>query len=89
MDMQAETFAFLFHKLKILYNFNPKILTCDFDLSLRKAIKKIYPDIKFFGCYYHFIRAIRKNLLKYYIPKIMIILNFLIVLQILEYYHLS
>lgn len=67
IDMQAETFAFLFHKLKILYNFYPKILTCDFDLSLRKGIKKIYPDIKFFGCYYHFIRSIRKNLLKYYI----------------------
>ena len=51
MDMQAETFSFLFNKLKILYNFNPKIITCDFDLSLRKGLKKIFPDIKFFGCY--------------------------------------
>ena len=69
MDMQAETFAFLFNKLKLLYDFNPRILTCDFDFSLRKGLKRIYPDIKFYGCYYHFIRSIRKNLLKYYIKK--------------------
>ena len=69
MDMQAETFAFLFNKLKILYDFNPTLLTCNFDFSLRKGLKRIYPDIKFYGCYYHFIRSIRKNLLKYYIKK--------------------
>ena len=37
--------------------------------SLRKGIKTVYPNIKFFGCYYHFIRAIRKKLLSNYIAK--------------------
>lgn len=69
MDMQAETFAFLFQKLKELYSFKPNIITCDFDFSLRKGIKTVYPNIKFFGCYYHFIRAIRKKLLSNYIAK--------------------
>ena len=69
MDMQAETFAFLFQKLKELYSFKPNIITCDFDFSLRKGIKTVYPNIKFFGCYYHFIRAIRKKLLCNYIAK--------------------
>ena len=67
MDETTETFNFLFNKLKDLYKFNPIILTCDFQISLRSSLKNIFPNIKIYPCYYHFIRSIRKNLLKRFI----------------------
>ena len=64
--MQDETFVFLFQKLKVLYNFNPSIIACDFEFLLMKGIKTIYPNIKIFWCYYHFICAAKKNYFKLY-----------------------
>ena len=55
-------FCFLFQKLKELYSFNPNIITCDFDFSLRKGIKTVYPNIKFFGCYYREFYELFANL---------------------------
>ena len=49
MDMRAETFSFLFQKLNKFYNFNPVLIIFYYDLSLRKGIKMIFPNIKFFG----------------------------------------
>lgn len=66
MDEKTSTFLFLFNKLKLIYDFNPTIMICDFQVSLRTALKIIFKEIKIYHCYYHFIRSIRKNLLKHY-----------------------
>ena len=65
-DEKTSTFLFLFNKLKKDYGFNPVIMTCDFQISLRTALKTIFSDIKLYPCYYHYIKNIRFNLLKYY-----------------------
>ena len=69
IDGNEQTFNFLFNKLKTLYKFNPHIVTCDYQLSLRLAFKKIFKEVKLYPCYYHFVLSIRKILLKYFIKK--------------------
>ena len=46
MDEIEETFNYLFNKLKLLYNFKPQIITCDYQLSLRLSLKNIFPEVK-------------------------------------------
>jgi len=35
-----------------------KSMMCDFEKSLRKAIKKIFPNSNIYGCYYHYCKAV-------------------------------
>ena len=63
MGETEQTFNFLFNNLKALYKFNPHIVICDYQLTLRLAFKDIFKDVKLYPCYYHFMRSIRKNLL--------------------------
>ena len=41
--------------------FKLKSITTDFEPGLINALDKIKPDIRKVGCFYHFIRAIKKN----------------------------
>lgn len=50
MDETIPTFLFLLNKLKDLYKFEPQIITCDFQQSLRFALKYIFPNISIFPC---------------------------------------
>ena len=65
-DGKTSSFLFLFNKLKEFYGFNPSIVTCDFQISLRTALKTIFKDIKLYPYHYHYIRNIRSFLLKYF-----------------------
>ena len=66
IDEKTSTFIYLFNKLKEIYGFNPYILTCDIEISIRTALKYIFKDIKLYPCYFHYIRNIIINLLKYF-----------------------
>ena len=45
-------------------NFNPTQGMADFELASRKSAHEIYLRLKVHGCYFHYTRAIFKNLLK-------------------------
>jgi hypothetical protein len=64
VDKLTTIFNFLFYLLNQYYNFQPKIITCDVESSIRKSSKIIFPDVHLFPCYYHYIQNIKKNLLK-------------------------
>ena len=68
------------------YNFITNILTCDFESSLRKKAKIIYPEVLIFPCYYHFIKSIKKNLLLYYNYNKKQLKNSIIYMQIIGHY---
>lgn len=40
----------------------PKILTCDFEEAMSTAVKKVFPNTKVVGCYFHLKQAIYKKL---------------------------
>lgn len=63
LDELTTTFNFLFYILNKYYQFNPHIITCDFETSLRKSLKIIFPNMRIFPCYYHYVKNIRKNIL--------------------------
>lgn len=69
MDWLTSTYLFLFNKLKEKFNFCPNIITCDYEYPLHIALNHIFPKCKIYGCYYHFIKNARTNLLKHYIKK--------------------
>lgn len=69
IDGLTTTLNFLFNILKTEMGFNPKIINTDFQQSLRKSIKLIFPECNIYPCYYHFTKSIRYHLLKYYIKK--------------------
>lgn len=63
----ADSLIKIFGLLNMNYNFNPKCITTDFNLSQIKAIK----ECKYFNnkpyivpCLFHFVKAIIKKLIK-------------------------
>lgn len=42
-------------------DFNPNSITTDYETALRNAIKIVYPQAKFVGCWFHFIQAVQRN----------------------------
>lgn len=45
-------------------NFNPKKAMMDFELAERNSLKKIFPNVNIFGCYFHYAKCLLKNAVK-------------------------
>lgn len=38
--------------------------TTDYEISMRKALQKIHPEVKRFACYFHYCQAVKKHAYK-------------------------
>lgn len=54
---------FKFIEAKV-FKLEPGEFVTDFELGMRSAINKCYPEVPLRGCWYHFCAALRKKLLK-------------------------
>ena len=53
-----ETFKIMLNELKINVNFSEIYIMTDFEIGLRKAISKSFPEATLLGCYFHFVKNI-------------------------------
>ena len=64
-DKVIKEFLLFFDNFKIEIDFNNKSIMCDFEHSLRTAIKNNIKDIKLRGCFFHFSKSIYKKCKEY------------------------
>ena len=57
-----ETYGSIFLYLKILYKYNPKNITSDFNKACISALKHIFPDVRLIPCYFNYIQICYKHL---------------------------
>ena len=63
-ELYEKVFKEFFHfyeMYNIHINFSEKSIMCDYEKSLRAAIKNNFDKIKLRGCYFHFAKAIYKK----------------------------
>lgn len=54
----AGSYDNLFNHLKQQFpELDPPVITSDFELSMRKSIRQIFPDAKLLGCYFHYAQV--------------------------------
>jgi len=46
------------------FNLTPTLIMGDFEPALRGACQKIFPDVQFAGCYFHFVKALNDKMKK-------------------------
>lgn len=66
--MDYISYTKIFKYLKECYNFNPKIIHCDYERAIELAIKnsKFFKnEIMIIKCFFHFAKAIRARLKSY------------------------
>lgn len=51
----------LINEYNIKVNFKNIIINCDFEKSLIKAIREEFKEVKIYGCYFHYIKALWKK----------------------------
>lgn len=62
-DKKTKTYAKMFNAIKSrLPGFMPHQINCDFELAAIKAAKKVFPESKIQGCYFHLSQSIVRNL---------------------------
>ena len=45
-------------------NFEPNLITCDFEPALRNSIKSVFPNVHISGCYFHFTKCLWEKISK-------------------------
>ena len=50
-------------------NCDPGYVIHDFELAIPKALKKVFPNAKPTGCYFHFVQCITRRMIHYGIPQ--------------------
>ena len=65
-DKKEKTYTTFFVKLKdamskIDESLSATYVMCDFELGIRKSLKKVWPDLKVKGCHFHMAKAIWKR----------------------------
>lgn len=38
-------------------NYSPSVVMCDYERALQKSLKESFPDVKVFGCFFHFAQV--------------------------------
>ncbi|KAI5645456.1 MULE transposase domain-containing protein [Phthorimaea operculella] len=61
LDKKQETYEKLFQILKENFGLVISKLKCDYEMAVINAVKKIFPDVRVKGCFFHFSQAIWKN----------------------------
>ena len=53
-----ESYIALLEHLKITFShFIPKVVVSDFEIAIRNAFIKIFPNVKLLGCYFHYAQV--------------------------------
>ena len=65
-SLVLKTYTTFFVKLKdamskIDESLSATYVMCDFELGIRKSLKKVWPDLKVKGCHFHMAKAIWKR----------------------------
>ena len=65
----------LLEEYKIKINFKNIIINCDFEKSLINAIRNNFKEIKIYGCYFHYVKALWKKARKLGLTKSKLLSN--------------
>ena len=65
----------LLDEYKIKINFKNIIINCDFEKSLINAIRNNFKEIKIYGCYFHYVKALWKKARKLGLTKSKLLSN--------------
>ena len=66
-NKQEEGYYYLFNRIKNILTIEStkdlllKSYTVDFELGLINSLKRIFPDIKIIGCFFHYTRALKSK----------------------------
>lgn len=62
-NKSRETYDRLFRMVKELVpNFDPKSITCDFEIAAFKSVAEIFPTTEIRGCFFHLAKNMKKHL---------------------------
>ena len=78
----------LLEEYSLEVNFKDKIITCDFEKSLLKAIRINFKGIRIYGCYFHYVKALWKKARKLGLTKTKIINKIKLLYLLLKFIHL-
>lgn len=49
---------------EFIFDLKPSKFTTDYEIAMRNALEKHYPDAKFVKCWFHFTQAVKRNAAK-------------------------
>lgn len=69
-DKKQESYEIFFRLIKSqVPDFDPEIITSDFEVSIMNAVKEVYPKTRSQGCLFHFTQAVWRQAKKYDMTK--------------------
>lgn len=60
-NRKKKLYIAVFAYLRDRFGINPAHFMMDFETSSRKAAREVWPDIKVYGCNFHFNQAVRRK----------------------------